>query len=174
MLCLPSPLHTWPPVYRCGVCVACICCCFLRMVKKTHTLVYHNSSLIAYRVCLCTKHFDQHNVHYTDWLYGVSVCVNHSCTYKARLHCNESNSTPLKSYLTKYIVKCQTLLYQYLFTRFLDYHRSVFVGQLFRGDPKNKSWTPIVGGQVGVSIQQTSDGWTLVAAKKETVSPMHT
>lgn len=81
---------------------------------------------------------------------------------------------PLKSYLTKYIVKCQTLLYQYLFTRFLDYHRSVFVGQLFRGDPKNKSWTPIVGGQVGVSIQQTSDGWTLVATKKETVSPMHT
>lgn len=48
---------------------------------------------------------------------------------------------------------------------------AVFVGQLFKGDPKSKSWTPLVNGQVGVSLRQVGKGeWMIVAVKKEKVS----
>lgn len=45
----------------------------------------------------------------------------------------------------------------------------MFVGQLFRGNPKDKSWASVVSGQVTLSIQrrEPDNVWMLVATKQK-------
>ena len=45
------------------------------------------------------------------------------------------------------------------------------MGQLFDGDKKTKSWTPVIDGQVAVHLRQREGGaWWIIASKKPIVS----
>ncbi len=51
-------------------------------------------------------------------------------------------------------------------------HSRVYQGQLFRGEARSKSWSPVASGQVALAIRQNSKGqwWILAGKGRERVS----